>query len=670
MNKTQIETVQRVIEPLCDATARLLQPLHFMDNDRMHVALDRGGRHFIVTFFAMRNGQRTYASSVTHKFAGRVPERREIDHLENRWSFAATDFTALVMNAHWRDEAIEFTPEARVMYEFLLVRFFKQTLNSRAKAAYKLEGAIPELPRDFVDHPQRPLMKFQRVALATQLFEQGANLWMEQGTGKTPVVISRINYESHALYQREKRMYRALIVVPKNMRMNWHNKIVDFAVRPGKVTVLRGGQLERIKLLVESFKSDSDSEYTVVICSYEAVTRSWEALRMVEWDFCCLDEAHMIKGHYTKRWTKMTELRELCKSRVGLTGTPIANSLFDAYTQLEWLGDGLSGFSNFKAFREYYGKWAEHENKTAIRQQLVGYKNLPVLQERIARLCFMITRKEAMPELPSKTYDVLEIEMTPMQRDYYIALQKQLMIEIQLDMEKSKKQMTANHVLTKLLRLSQITAGYVKWDAQFDDEGNLLNGDGLYEEITPNPKIEAVVELLKSKQPDEKTIIWTNWVAAIKMLSKRLAEEGIKHVTYWGGTSDDNRQIAQDTYNMDPEVKVFIGNPAAGGVGLDLWGYIPEWAGTPRDHGCNTTQVIYFSQSWSMIHRGQSEDRAMRRGTRVPVQVTDVVMPGTIDVEIMERVLNKQVSAMQLQDVRDIMERVLRSVPRIGDDNA
>lgn len=661
---------QSFIEPLNDSTKKLLAPISFRLNDRLHISLDDEKKRFIFDFFAVfPDGTKVSSSWQTRKFMERIPERKRLwDAHKELWKVAGTDFTALLVNGIWPADKLSFTKEARMLYDYLLLRFLKQTINSQIKAAYKLKGEIPDMPEDWIDHPIRPLMSFQKVALYTSINEEGANLWMEQGTGKTPIIIARICYEAHRLYQKEGRMYRALIVVPKNMRMNWHNKFIDFAVQSGKLTVLRGGKLTRVKLMVEAFKQDEDSEYTVVICSYDAVLRSWEALRMIEWDLCTLDEAHMIKGYRTKRWGKMQDLRELCDGRTGLTGTPIANRLFDAWTQLEWLGEGLSGFTNYKAFRSYYGQFMPSDD--GGHEILKGYQNLPILQERFARLCFMITLEEAMPELPLQTFDVLEVEMTKFQRDCYVRLQKQLAIEIEQDLFNStNKQLTARHVLTKLLRLSQITAGYLKWDVQLDEEGNVLNEDALYEEIKPNPKIEAIIEVIKAKSEKEKTIVWSNWVAGIKMLTRRLTEEGVKHVEYYGKTSDDDRQVAQDTYNMDPSVRVFVGNQACGGVGLDLWGHIPEWDDTEKDHGCNTTQMFYFSQNWSMIHRSQSERRATRKGTRVSVQTTDVVIPQTIDVEIACRLINKKLVALQLQDVKDIMTRILSSVPSIGEDN-
>ena len=673
----QIEQVTRtLIEPLNDTTKRLLSPIKFMLNDRLRVELDDEGKRFILDFYGEnRDGSRTWPSSCAKTFLRRIPERRKASNSQfdfhfEKWIVGGTDFTAILINNLWPPDQVTFTKEAKVFYSYLLYRFLQQTNNSLIKAAYKLKGEVPKLPDDFVDHPIRPLLSYQKTCLATQIFQEGSNEWMEQGTGKTPIIISRVCYEAHRIYQKEKRMYRALIVVPKNMRINWRNRFMDFATRSGKLTILRGGKLTRVKLMIEAFKKDKDSEFTAIICSYDAVIRSWDALQMIEWDLVTLDEAHMIKSPSTQRWKKLKKLRDLSKCRAGLTGTPIANNLFDAWTQLEWLGEGLSGFMSYKSFKAYYGRFVS-SNGDRQREILTGYQNLPILQERFSRLCFMITLKEALPELPEETYDILEVEMTKYQRDCYVSLQKQLAIEIESEMKDERnKQLTATHILTKLLRLSQITSGYLRWDTQINEEGEILNASSIYEEISPNPKIDIIVDLLKSKSEKEKTIIWTNWVAVIKMLDKRLTTEDIKHVIYYGGTSDKDREIAQDSFNENPEVKVFIGNPAAGGLGLDLWGHIPEWDDTEKDHGCNTTQEIYYSQSWSMIHRSQSQKRAIRKGTRVSVRITDLIVPQTIDEEIAIRVLNKQIVANKLQDVKNIMARILNSIPTIGEDNA
>ena len=668
------QITQRFLEPLNKATRNLLKPINFAKNDQLEICLDDDGKQFVLTFFAISSsqwsyGERTSPSWSIRRLMQRIPQRKELHSFgrETKWLIAGTDFNAILINALWPKDRLEFSDDAKTFYDFLLLRFFGQTENSKIKAAYKLRHELPEMPDDFIDHPVRPLMSHQRVGTYCAIHSDGDNNWGEQGTGKTAVVIAKVCYEARKVYAEQKRMYRALIIVPKNMRMNWHNKFLDFAVRPGKLTVLRGCKLTRLKLIVEAFKPDNGCEYSVVICSYDTVVRSWDIFQKINWDYCAADEAHMMKAHTTKRWKVIRELRDLTKYRSGLTGTPIANNLFDCWTQLEWLGEGLSGFTNFKAFRSYYGNFIKDGD--GQREILSGYTNLPLLQERFARLCFQVSRAEALPELPETTYEVIEVEMSKFQRDVYVKLQKELKFEIENEIASSEnQQLTANNVLTKLLRLSQITAGYIKWDAQIDTDGNVTQGG--IQRLDPNPKLEALIELIKSRGPKEKTIVWSNWVESIHMISERLTAEGIKNVTYYGDTSDKDRQIAQDSYNQDPEVKVFIGNPAAGGVGLDLWGHMPEWVGSDKDHGCNTTTNAYYSSDWSFLKRDQSAGRPVRRGTRVSVNIVDFVVPKAIDEEIACRLMDKKMTAMQLQDVKEVMVKILNSTPLIGDDNA
>ena len=669
MPEQALQTItENFLEPLNRRTQNLLNRIN-VKNDYLVLKTDDDNENFIAEFYALLDGRRTFASWNAHKLIKRIPERKAINEYERIYKFAGTDFTALIINASWPVENLIFEGNAKLLFDFLLMRFLRQTKASRLYADYKINGVVPEDPPDFYDHPEFPLSDFQKIPVFAQHFIEGSNLWMEQGTGKTPIVISRINYEAHQIYKNEKRMYRALIVVPKNVRTSWQNKIEQFAIYPGRATILTGNQLKRIKLLTDAFKleENDNSEYTIVICSYDTVLRSWNAMKYIKWDFCCLDEAHMIKSSSTKRWKQIKELRSLCKCRVGLTGTPFANSLFDVFTQLEWLGHGMSGFTSFKAFRSYYGKFLPR-NETRQFDVLKGYQNLPILQERIARLAYQITRKEALPYLPAKTYDVIDVMMTPEQKEFYMKIRDQLMVELKEDLKTLPKQLTASHILTKLLRLSQITAGFLKWDAQYADDGTLLNEEHLIEEITPNPKIEALLEFLATTNEKQKVIIWCDKVPAIHSISRALTKNSYKHVTYYGGTKDKARNEAERAYNEDADMKCFVGNPAAGGTGLDLWGYIPRWVGTEKDHGCNTEYVIYFSQNWSMIHRSQSEDRAMRSGTRAPVQYIDLLVPGSIDVEIAKRVLQKQLDAAELQDVRAVMKRVLESVPNMNEE--
>jgi SNF2 family DNA or RNA helicase len=334
---------------------------------------------------------------------------------------------------------------------------------------------------------------------------------------------------------------------------------------------------------------------------------------------------------------------------MALTGTPITNVLFDLYTQLEWLGEGFSGFSSFEAFKKYYGKFTKRGRFNVLTE----YKNVPLIQERLARLAFQIRKDEALPNLPEKLLDIVEVEMTSEQMKIYCEVRDNLMAEAKAAMDAAEaegkpRQLIINNILTKF--------------PVFDNEGNEIEPKTC-DRLDPNPKIEALVELFQDKKPEQKTIIWACWKQDIRSITARLKLEGIDVVTYFGETSDEDRDEAVRRFNTDPKCTVFVGNPQAGGTGLNLLGYSPD------DPSCtsNCDHVIYYSQTWSPTTRSQSEDRAHRRGTRVNVRYTDLCIPNTIDEEIRTRVCAKRVAAMSLQDVRVIMQRLTELTPEIGD---
>jgi SNF2 family DNA or RNA helicase len=212
--------------------------------------------------------------------------------------------------------------------------------------------------------------------------------------------------------------------------------------------------------------------------------------------------------------------------------------------------------------------------------------------------------------------------------------------------------MTIKSHLTKLLRLAEITSGYAKTDES-----------GIYR-FDPNPKLEVLTEALKEyleDNPTSKVQIWSCFVENIKQIFYRLNEvEKIPSVKFYGGTSDNERIEAERRFNTDPSTKVFIGNPAAGGVGLNLLGFDPY---NPNKFDTNCDWVIYYSNNWSTVTRRQSEDRAYRYGTRVPVRITNLVVPDSIDEYILDTVNGKIKAAMSVQDVRGLLSRIVSVSP-------
>ena len=170
-----------------------------------------------------------------------------------------------------------------------------QTKNAVDQAKFKLNREIPEMPDDWVEHPDPTLVlaDYQKAALAIALGNEAYCLWFKQGLGKTPVAIHKMVTEAKRTRQGiygKPRMMRTLIVCPKHLRKNWKNEIGRFTTVEGKVVLIRGGKIRRINGLIDAVREEDDCVFSAALCSYETVENTWDALSKIAWDLVILDE--------------------------------------------------------------------------------------------------------------------------------------------------------------------------------------------------------------------------------------------------------------------------------------------------------------------------------------------------------------------------------------------
>jgi SNF2 family DNA or RNA helicase len=584
----------------------------------------------------------------------RMPECRR-DRIQGCYIFSATDFNALILYHAWPLKQITFKDEeSRVVFETLLLRFLSQTDRANQQAEFKVQGVITPPPSDWRTHKKHPLADYQTAGCLFCLGSEGSALFMDRGTGKTAVTIQRVCMEA----ARSDRMLRVLVVVPRQVRENWKREFARFAVLPGKSVVARGGQADRVKALVQGVTEEDDLGFGAVIISFDSAARSIKVLQQIPWDGIIVDESQKFKSSSTDRWKALRELRANSKWRMILSGSPVGNSPMDLWTQLEFLGEGFSGFKTFKAFRRFHGIWKDLTGTPGV-QKLIGLQNVPLLQERLSRLAFQVTKEETGLQLPDKVYDVREVEMTKKQASIYKATADELVVEFEDKLSGDVDEMVMRNVLTQLLRLAQITSGFVTWDPIIDPMTGIVTREKRIEWLS-DAKIDAVIEDLKvelEEDPLAKKIVWAVERPSLRRLHEK-AEKALSSSVglYYGDTSDAERERLERAFNLDPNFRVLIANQMTAGEGLDLIGYDkdkPDTSETYCDH------EIFFSQNWSGLLRAQAEDRAHRRGTRVPVRITDYTVVGSVDEEIRQRVTAKIEMAKSITDVRDVLKSVL-----------
>ena len=657
--------VSQLITSLSSATSQLLRELRDTNEDDSLLircaVYDDGGdevkvRQFLCTPQPAKGKEwHDLSRAIRSEWWRRIPDARP--HSSAQFSCPASDTSALVILAAIGRERIKFVDElSRTLFFTAVMRFVRMQQMAKVQAEFKLSRKVPDdAPIGNNTHPPMP---HQRAAAHCASKLAGYGLFMEQSTGKTYttlMAIEAVERETCGLH---------LIVAPKNVGLNWKNEIHDFCGKKSIALQFKGLQFDRTRVLLEALRlrKSGDFENVYVIVSYQLAVNCARQLEAVKWDTCILDESHNIKSPSTKRAKVMPRLREASLRRYVLTGTPIGNSFLDLYTQLEFLEEGLSGFSSFGAFKSFYGQWTPAGNGLSV---LTGMQNLPLLQERIAMCSFLIKKHEAMPDLPAKTCSVIGVEMETEQRLIYERIATEIMIEIENEINSGKNaNITANNALVRLLRLAQITSGFVVYDKELNVETDELLPAQI-ERFDPNPKLEELVTYLKEMPQDSKAIVWCCFVQDIKQIRARLALEGIDCVTFWGQTNDVDRNIAVTRFNQDPKCRVFVGNPTAGGVGLNLQGTHKDSKSWPQK--CDT--VISYSQNWSSIARAQGEERprgyltesASPTGKRETwsIHCVDLVVENSIDEVIRQRVVNKRQHALQIQDIRDILTQIL-----------
>lgn len=462
-----------------------------------------------------------------------------------------------------------------------------------------------------------PPYKHQKHALLLGRDLPAFGYFMDQGTGKTKVLI-----DDAAHNFRMNRIDCLLIVCPNSVKTNWVNPDED-----GEDEVRKHMPPD---ILFESFtwSSKTGAKYDVARLKFE---KSWEertklkvvavniealsVQRCFDWLYgmtrrlrvmIAVDESTRIANKQSVRTKSAFKIR--AKSPVAriATGTPVVKNPLKAFSQLTFLDPDVLGISSMTAFKNRYcvmGGYMGYE----IKQ----YKNLDDLSERIRSISYRVLKEECL-DLPSKVYSPPRVvEMTDEQVMWYKEISNQSTSILEKLSEHGK--LTATNVLTAMLRQQQVTSGFIP----IMDEYGAVEG---YKRLEGrNPKLEALMDDLE--EVNGKVIIWCRFVEDIKMISERLAKEGVNYVQFYGETSEEDRIANRTAFQDDPSVDAFVGQINTGGIGITL---------------TSAKSVRYYSNTFNTEDRVQSEDRAHRIGQDKSVDYLDFICRKSVDEKILK----------------------------------
>lgn len=441
----------------------------------------------------------------------------------------------------------------------------------------------------------------QRNAVALAVKAERFGLFMEMGTGKTK---SAIDWAS--LLMERGLIGGALIVCPKAVVLNWEREIAVHSPLPAvkrMVASIRGTAKQKEKAFNEGGRIAN-----FFVTNYATILSDLDFAGLVHRKGLAiiLDESTNIKTPTAKTTKAVHALKDLARFKLILTGSPITQGPLDAFSQFGFLDSKITGHHNFFSFKAEYAIMGGFQAR-----EVVGYKNLERLTSRLKDHNYRVLKKDCL-DLPEKLYQTIEVEAGPKQREAYNSMRDESIVEL------GEFTVSAPVTLTRMLRLQQITAGFLPKLDEFGKEIGTIEFE--------SPKLDAAEELVEQAiEGGQKVIVWCRFIREIEALEKRLAGHGV--VTYYGAVSDDQRQANVDAFQTNPGVKVFIGQIQTGGIAITLTAASVE---------------IYVTNTFALVDRLQSEDRAHRIGQKRNVTIIDLVVKGTLDVYVLKTLRDKK----------------------------
>lgn len=356
----------------------------------------------------------------------------------------------------------------------------------------------------------------------------------EQGTGKTAAAIWASDYLITAGV-----IKRVLIVCPLSiMQAAWQIDLFKFAIH--RTTAVAHSVGVRA---VDKRVAIIQGNYEYVIINYDGVSLISDDIAKAKFDLIIIDEANAYKNSTTQRWKSMNKLITEKTWLWMMTGTPAAQSPFDAYGLAKLcVPHKVPRFST--AFKESVMckvskfKWVPRSDASS--------KVYDVLQPAIR-----FEKKDCL-DLPEITYVMRDAPLTLQQIKYYELIRKDFLAMA------GDEEITAANAAVSMNKLLQISCGAV-----YSSSGATLEFD-----VSNRMKVlEEVID-----ECSQKVLVFVPFTHAIGLVKNILDSKGIPCEVIDGAVPVTKRNDIFSRFQTkdSSDIKVLIIQPQAAAHGVTL----------------------------------------------------------------------------------------------------
>ncbi|KAM5142212.1 TATA-binding protein-associated factor 172 [Mantella aurantiaca] len=437
----------------------------------------------------------------------------------------------------------------------------------------------------------------------------------------------------------------SLVVCPPTLTGHWVDEVGKFCpkeyLNPLHYT---GPPTERARL------QHQVKRHNLVVASYDVVRNDIDFFRNMKFNYCILDEGHVIKNGKTKLSKAVKQIT--ANFRIILSGTPIQNNVLELWSLFDFLMPGFLGTE--RQFAARYGKpiLASRDARSSSREQEAGVLAMEALHRQVLPFLLRRMKEDVLQDLPPKII-----------QDYYCTL-SQLQVQLYEDFAKSRAKTDVDETVS-MTALSEESerpklkaTGHVFQALQYLRK--LCNHPALvlttqhpeYKKITEllftqnsslrdiqhAPKLSALKQLLldcglgNAGTPESGTeavvaqhriLIFCQLKSMLDIVEHDLLKPHLPSVTYLrldGSIPAGQRHSIVSRFNNDPSIDVLLLTTHVGGLGLNLTG---------------ADTVVFVEHDWNPMRDLQAMDRAHRIGQKRVVNVYRLITRGTLEEKIM-----------------------------------
>ena len=452
----------------------------------------------------------------------------------------------------------------------------------------------------------------QKRAVLWALKVKRSGMYLEQGTGKTPVgifILGKLLYDGL--------VHKPLVFAPVSLlgETAWFGDLREFSdIEPLNLrdtdSLFCYDRLSLVnfdKLQHWCFKKTKTAEHSYDKSNF---------FEMQKFDAIYYDEASTLRGHNSYRTQAFLKICKYAKYMSLASGTPAPNKIFQIWGQMKAIGSVLG--DSYIPFEQRYG---------VQRSTRIGMKWFPrfnaeqEIRRRIDLVSYFIKRSDVY-DMPKRHFITVDIDLHPDHLAFYKKIEKDYIAAIQGldengDLIEGKLRVLHEQVVR--IRLLQIANGFTI----IEDK----NGKHHKSALPWNAKLDKLDEIVRdylSKSEDNYIIIWCSHRWEIETIYKKY--EDIASYIY-GGLTDKKREELLSRWKNDKKCRLIVAMPSAAKYG-HTW--------------LKAKLMIYYSATEDFDNYAQSHDRNYRRGQDEEVTEMKLVAVKTIERKVWVAVQNRK----------------------------